>query len=302
MWALSGTTGKSARPLAQSNYIRPMRSPVSRIAAIAAVLALGALCPVPAQAGDGPPPDTMCAVEGRTVVEGWGVATCRQFHESGAAVHLPEDSTRAVYGLWDGTGLLTRSGTLPVAGGRWETLSPISGLYLRATPRDGTATNPVPVLLVKPSAVLSPMAGLQARVGVQWFDPPPGVSDTTALLRFTSSTAAEVATYRHGLRVGARCIPALADTKTTRAAYEPFFGEGDLALLWFAGMHAPVDSEIVVDSQMGPSWMTRGPALIDLLSGPWQPTRVDFTIHANPIGTPAQMAGPLGPTRDRGRC
>lgn len=272
------------------------------IATLAAVLAVGALSRLPATAGDIPRPDTMCAVEGRTVVEGWEVTTCRQFHDSGAAVFLPADSTRAVYGLWDGTGLLTRSGTLPVAGARWDALSQVSGLYLRATPRDGTATNPVPVLLVRSSAVLTPMAGLQARVGIRWIDPPDDVPDAPAILRFTSSTTAEVATYRHGLRVGPRCIPALADTKATRAAYEPFFGEGDLALLWFAGMHAPVDSEIVVDSQMGPSWMSRGPALIDLLSGPWQPTRVDFSIHANPVGTPAQMAGPLGPIRDRGRC
>ena len=279
-----------------------MRPISSWIAAIAALLALGALSPVPAHAGDVPPPATMCAVEGRTVVEGWGVTTCRQFHPSGAAVRLPADSARTVYGLWDGTGLLTRSGTLPVAGGRWDDLAQITGLYLRARLVDGAATNPVPVLLVESSAVLTPLAGLQARVGIRWINPPPGVSDAPALLRFTSATTAQVATYRHGLRVAARCIPALAATKTTRAAYEPFFGQGDLAVLWFAGMHAPVDSEIVVDSQMGPSWMTRGPALIDLLSGPWLPTQVDFSIHANPIGTPAQMVGPLRPIHDRGRC
>ncbi len=282
-----------------------MRSPVPLLAALVAVVGLGTALSPAAQAtvaGDVPPPTTMCAVEGRTLVEGWGVTTCRQFHPSGAAVRLPADSSRTVYGLWDGAGLLTRSGTLPVAGGRWDDLAQISGLYLRARLVDGAATNPVPVLLVESSAVLTPLAGLQARVGIRWINPPPEVSDAPALLRFTSATTAQVATYRHGLRVGARCIPALADTKATRAAYEPFFGQGDLALLWFAGMHAPVDSEIVVDSRMGPSWMTRGPALIDLLSGPWTPAQVDFTIHANPIGTPAQMVGPLRPIHDRGRC
>ena len=282
-----------------------MRSPVPLLAALVAVVGLGTALSPAAQAtvaGDVPPPTTMCAVEGRTLVEGWGVTTCRQFHPSGAAVRLPADSSRTVYGLWDGAGLLTRSGTLQVAGGRWDDLAQISGLYLRARLVDGAATNPVPVLLVESSAVLTPLAGLQARVGIRWINPPPEVSDAPALLRFTSATTAQVATYRHGLRVGARCIPALADTKATRAAYEPFFGQGDLALLWFAGMHAPVDSEIVVDSRMGPSWMTRGPALIDLLSGPWTPAQVDFTIHANPIGTPAQMVGPLRPIHDRGRC
>lgn len=282
-----------------------MRSPVPLLAALVAVVGLGTALSPAAQAtvaGDVPPPATMCAVEGRTVVEGWGVTTCRQFHPSGAAVRLPSDSSRTVYGLWDGAGLLTRSGTMPVAGGRWDDLAQITGLYLRARVVDGAATNPVPVLLVESSAVLTPLAGLQARVGIRWINPPPGVSDAPALLRFTSATTARVATYRHGLRVGARCIPALAGTKATRDAYEPFFGQGDLALLWFAGMHAPVDSEIVVDSRMGPSWMTRGPALIDLLSGPWVPSQVDFTIHANPIGTPAQMVGPLRPIHDRGRC
>ena len=282
-----------------------MRLPAHRLAALAAILALGLAPMTSAHAtatGDVPGPDTMCAVEGRAVVEGWGVTTCRQFHPSGAAVRLPGDSARVVYGLWDGSGLLTRSGTLPVAGDRWDALGQVTGLYLRARLVDGTATNPAPVLLVKSSAVLTPLVGLQARVGIRWMSPPEGISDAPALLRFTSSTTAEVATYRHGLQVGSRCIPALADTKATRAAYEPFYGDGSLALLWFGGMHAPVDSRIVVDSQRGPSWMTEGPALIDLLSAPWTPARVDFGIHANPIGTPAQMAGPLGPIRDRGRC
>ena len=64
----------------------------------------------------------------------------------------------------------------------------------------------------------------------------------------------------------------------------------------------PLDSEIVIDSPSGPSWMTPGPALIDLLSTGWQPSRASFTIHANPIGTPANLDGPLSAPGDSDRC
>lgn len=128
------------------------------------------------------------------------------------------------------------------------------------------------------------------------------VADATALLRFPSRTTAQIATYRHGLRVDGACIKSLAKSPADRALYAPYFTKGDLELLWFPAMHMELDSEIVIDSPSGPSWMTPGPALIDLLSTGWQPSRVSFTIHANPIGTPANLDGPLVAQDDNGRC
>jgi len=243
-----------------------------------------------------------CAAMGTTTVLGTTVATCREFHATGAGVRLPADSPRATYGLWDGSGLLTRSGAVPTSGAGWGDLSGVRGLYLAATLQDGVAVDPRPALLVRSSAVLSPLVGQQARAEVSWMSPPDGIANAPALIRFPSRTTATVATYRHGLRVGSQCIPALAASGSARAAYKPFFGGGDLKLLWFPAMHSELDSEIVIDSMAGPSWMTPGPALIDLLSSTWEPTRVDFRIHANPIGTPANIDGRLSPERDRGRC
>ncbi|MFM9048809.1 MAG: hypothetical protein ACKOMX_02030, partial [Actinomycetota bacterium] len=230
------------------------------------------------------------------------VPTCRQFHASGAAVRFPADTAEATYGLWDGTALLTRSGTIPIAGDGWEQLASVTGLYLMASVKEGLAVDPTPALLVRPSAVLDPLVGRQARVMVRWLAPPEGATDARAILRFPTRSTAEIATYRQGLRVGATCVAALAKTPAARQLYAPFFADGTLALLWYPAMHTALDSEIVIDSPNGPSWMTRGPELIDLLRDPWKPTRVAFSIHANPMGTPAQIKGPLSAEKDGGRC
>lgn len=244
----------------------------------------------------------MCAAMGTTTVARTSVPTCRAFHGSGSAVRVPADTAAATYGVWDGSGLLTRTGTIPTSGDDWDQLTDVRGLYIRASVVGGQAVDPVPALLVKSSAVLDPLVGLQARVKVTWISPPDGAADATALLRFPSRTTAQIATYRHGLRVDGACIKSLAKSPADRALYAPYFAKGDLELLWFPAMHMELDSEIVIDSPSGPSWMTPGPALIDLLSSGWQPSRVSFTIHANPIGTPANLDGPLVAQDDNGRC
>jgi len=63
-------------------------------------------------------------------------------------------------------------------------------------------------------------------------------------------------------------------------------------------MHTALDREIVIDSPKGPNWVTRGAALIDLLSDLWTSTRVSFRAH--PMGTTAQIKGPLTALKDAG--
>lgn len=243
-----------------------------------------------------------CAAMGTTTIDGTTVATCHTFHSSGAGVRLPNDTAAATYGVWDGSALLTRAGTVATSGDGWEDLSGIHGLYIRASVADGVATDPVPALLVRSSAVLDPLVGLQALVKVTWISPPDGARARTAVLRFPTRRTAQIATYRHGLRVEGSCVRALAASPADRALYAPYFAKGDLELLWFPAMHAALDSRVVIDSPSGPSWMTAGPALIDLLAAVWQPSRVSFNIHANPMGTPATLTGPLSLEGDRGRC
>jgi hypothetical protein len=240
-----------------------------------------------------------CAVMGTATVAGVTTPTCRRFHDGGAAIRLPADAPEATYGLWDGSRFLTRGGTLDVRGDGWEAVSMTSGLYLRAQVSDGVATDPVPALLVRQSAVLQPLVGLQAVARIEWLTPPDGVKDAPVILRFPRADVATVSTYRRSIAVKGACIPDLTASSAARQAYAPFFGEGRLRTYWTGGMHAPLDSEIVIDSATGPSWMTRGPALIDLLDGPWRPARVSFSIHANPMGTPASITGSLGPARGK---
>lgn len=241
--------------------------------------------------------DDPCAVVGTATVAGVATPTCRRFHASGAAVRLPADTPAATFGLWDGSRFLTRGGTIDVHGGGWEAVSMATGLYLRARVVGGTATNPHPALLVRQSAVLQPLVGLQAVAEIEWLTPPDGVKDARVILRFPRADVATVATYRRSIAVKGSCIADLTASPVAQQAYAPFFDEGRLEMTWLGGMHAPLDSEIVMDAPSGPSWMTRGPALIDLLDGPWKPSRVSFSIHANPMGTPASITGALGPTR-----
>lgn len=239
-----------------------------------------------------------CAVMGTAEVAGVTVPACRRFHGTGAAVRLSADTPEATYGVWDGRRLLTRSGAVAAQGAEWESLA-TPGLYLRARVLGRVATDPEPALFVSQSAVLRPLVGLQAVARIEWIDPPTGVKDARVILRFPAADVATVATYRRSIAVKGTCIADLTATPAAKRAYAPFLGDGRLELLWMGGMHMPVDSQIVLDSPNGPSWMTRGPALIDLLKGPWRPARVDFSIHAAPIGTPASIAGSL--TQEIGR-
>lgn len=238
-----------------------------------------------------------CAEMGTTKVAGLVVPTCRRFHPSGAAVRLPADTPAATYGLWNGKRMVTRAGSLRGSGEGWDSFSQPGQVYLRARVVDGVAVDPTPALVVRPSAVLSPLVGLQAVARVQWLSPPDGVTDAPAVLRFPSARTATLATYRRALNVNRKCIAALAGTPATAEAYAPFFDGGRLDLLWFSDMHGPLNSEIVISSPSGPSWMTRGPALIDLLEEPWRLRRVSFSIHASPVGTPASITGGLTEVR-----
>ena len=135
-----------------------------------------------------------------------------------------------------------------------------------------------------------------------WRIPPAGISDADALLAFTSRTTASILNYRHAAGIEGHCMAALAASSAERSAYDPFFGSGALTVYWTPSMHAPTDSEIVLDAPTGPSWMSPGPQIIDLLEGPWRPTQVSFHIHANPIGTPATLEGPLMPGTSATGC
>ena len=263
--------------------------------AVALVAVLAVLTPTSAsaQTTDRTALPSPCAEMGTTKVAGVTVPTCRRFHPSGAAVRLPADTAAATYGLWNGQKMLTRSGSLRVSGDGWDAFSQPGQVYLRARVVDGVAVDPTPALLVRPSAVLSPLVGLQAVARVRWSSPPDGVTDAPVVLRFPSARTATVATYRRALDVDGTCIAALAGTPAAAEAYAPFFDDGRLELLWYGDMHVPVNSQIVISSPSGPSWMTRGPVLIDLLDEAWRPSRVRFSIHANPIGTPASITGTL---------
>ncbi len=273
----------------------------SALAATALTLVLTSAAPaaLASPAGD---TSTPCPTMSTAQAAGQTVPTCEAFYGSGAAIKVPADTTTVVYGLLNAGTLQTRSGDFPASSDAWQPYETAFGLLVRARIVDGAAVYPRPVVLVRQRPVLQPLLGTHARAAVEWMSPPAGVQDGTAVLAFTSRTSATVLNYHRAARIDGRCVPGLATTNATKAAYAPYLDSGTLEVYWTPGMHSPTDSEIVMDSPSGPSWMTPGPQLLDLLGGPWKPTKVDFRIHANPIGTPATIAGTIKPGATAQRC
>ena len=276
---------------------------VARLLIVACLCTLGLLSFAPAALATAPgatqPP---CPALGSTQVAGRTMATCLAFYSSGAAIRVPADTATTVYGVLSDTTLHTRSQDLPVGGRAWEPYRAALGLLIKARVAQGKAVDPQPVVLVTQRAVLTPLAGRHVHAAIGWLSPPEGVSDTDAVIAFPSRTTARVLNYHRPARLEGHCMPAVASTAAERAAYAPFFADGTLTVYWTPGMHTPTDSEIVLDSPVGPSWMASGPQIVDLLSGPWQPRELSFGIHANPIGTPATLTGPLMPGVSARRC
>ena len=275
---------------------------VRRALIVAAVAALGlSISPALASSSSAAAP-AACRAMGSTEVAGRTVVTCQAFYTSGPAIRVPADTATVVYGVLSEGTLKTRSGDIPVAGSAWKQYASTFGLLIKARITKGTAVDPRPVVLVSQRAVLAPLAGQHSHAAIEWMSPPDGVGDADALVAFTSRTSASILNYHRAASIEGHCMPAIAATAAEKSAYAPFFGKGTLAVFWNPGMHSPTDSEIVLDSRSGPSWMSPGPQIVDLLTGPWKPTEVSFRIHANPIGTPATLEGPLMPGTTATRC
>lgn len=249
----------------------------------------------PAQAGG----DPACPSMGRATAFGVDVPSCLSLYDAGPGIHLPSDTSTRVYGVAaDGT-FTTRAGSVAVSGPAWAAFTGSDAArVIVVARRSGTAvSNPRPVLYVDSAAILRPLAGQQGVLDIAWVAPPAGVTNGKGLLRFSRPAHATLANLSRPVRAGGECLPALSDP-----AYAPYFGSGHFTLTWFPAMHTPADSEIVLDAGTGPTWMTRGPQVADLMSGAWHPIEVAFGIHANPLGTPASLTGPLGPLKPLRSC
>ena len=217
---------------------------------------------------------------GSATVNGQRLPSCEQLYASGAAIRLPADSPTATYGSFAGNTFATRGGDFTVSGSDWSAWQGpgTDAVVFVARITGGQATNPRAVLVIAQGAVLGPLVGLQARVDISWVAPPAGVSNAKGLLRFANLGRATLANLRAPVQAGGTCLPSLATTAPV-GTYQAFFGNGHFTLTWYPAMHAPGDSEIVLDPGSGPTWMTGAASIPTLLSAPWRPTTVSFGIH-----------------------
>lgn len=281
-----------------------------------AVIVVGLFAAFTPSASGGAVPDgsaAACAAIGAPVQVG-RVATvaCTRFHPD-VAIRLPEPTATVSYGYLSGrTGeqvmLETPTRSIPVQAGVGSYITDDVALAARvlvsATIRGGTVTAVRPWLYIDESAIVSVFGGRQLTGRAVTMGAPAGVRSSMWLrMAFNADgTVARIVNYSAPLRGRGACRPAIL-TPTSRAFVRSTLGaHGILDLSWSPAMHAPGDSEIVLTSKRGPSYMTRGPLLDELIKGPWAPTELSFAIHGNPIGSVAQISGALAARTPLVRC
>lgn len=261
---------------------------------------------------------TVCQRMGTAVkISGVSVPTCAALYKSVPGIRVGKDSRTVKYGTVASFGKSTfidrtgKSFSIPpklvpsnpkVGVGGAKSLSQV--LYA-ATLKYGKVSALKPVLFVPARAVVNPYRGLMF-VGdvsnlrpaesipdsdwVRWdFNP---ASNTDGSLSGTFSNLNQSIRRSSILEPPAPCQSALNSGSLRTDWYSQVLGtDAGIKLSWDPAMHGPGDSELVV-SIGNVSYMTHSPTLTELLSASIRPSAsVTFSIHGNPMGTPADFAG-----------
>lgn len=252
--------------------------------------------------------DTPCLRMGSHVsVLGHATPTCVQFYAD-TAVHAPLPTAAIAYGYLEGAmGALhtfhSVYGSISVANGVGAKIinnaSLSARLLVRATIATGEVIAVEPWLYITDSAVASGYADKQITGRAVALAPPAGVPASMwmriAFAQRANKVSGRIVNYQRGVKAHGSCHPAMLTAATASFVRQTLGSHGDFTVSWSPAMHAPGDSEVVLQTSRGPSYMTRGPVLAELISGPWAPTEVSFVIHGNPVGTIAQLQGSVGP-------
>lgn len=252
--------------------------------------------------------DTPCLRMGSPVrVLGHATPTCVQFYAD-IAVHAPLPTATIAYGYLEGSmGALhtfhSVYGSIIVANGVGAKIinnaSLSARLLVRATIAAGEVIAVEPWLYITDSAVTSGYADKQITGRAVALAPPAGMPASMwmriAFGQRANKVSGRIVNYQHGVKAHGSCHSAMLTTSTAAFVRRTLGSHGNFTVSWSPAMHAPGDSEVVLQTSRGPSYMTRGPVLAELISGPWAPTEVSFVIHGNPVGTIAQLQGSVGP-------
>ena len=276
------------------------------VVAVVAVLPL-VLVPM-AQAAPSGSMDTPCLRMGSPVrVLAHVTPTCVQFHAD-IAVHAPLPTSTTAYGYLEGAMGAVHTfhsvyGSITVANGVGakiiNNVSLSARLLVRATIAAGEVTAVEPWLYITDTAVTSVYADKQITGRAVALAPPAGVPASMwmriAFAQRAKDVVGRIVNYQRGVKAHGSCHPAMLTAGTAAFVRQTLGSHGDFMLSWSPAMHAPGDSEVVLQTSRGPSYMTRGPVLSEIISGPWAPTEVSFVIHGNPVGTIAELQGSVGP-------
>ena len=260
-----------------------------------------------------------CLVMGAAVsVAHKPVSTCAAFYKKGTAIHIVKDIPTTRYGIVlvpttrpaQSAVLINRDGaqtTMPIkfvpTGLRSDPV--ISQYIFRATLRKGKIIGLKPFLFVPTETMVKPFAQSQFIGTVHNMSPASGIASTAWMRwnftnidvehklqgRFVNLNSAVRASPI--LEPPAPCRAPLNNGGATSAWYSKTLGTSEsMTMFWDPAMHAPMDSELVVVTGSGVSYMTSAPSINTLLKAKLDTTRdYSFTIHGNPMGTPYQFTG-----------
>ena len=324
--ALCVHSGTMTSPRLRTARFSP-RSPSVVVTAVALVLAALATTPGAAVATAVKP----CKEMGPLVtINRLAVPSCKTLYSSGAAIRLPKDSRTVKYGVLD---TLTTATFIDRAGQRLTVTTKLtpkeptigaggmksySQVVYQASLRNDKITKVTPALFVSTKTVLRPYLN-QSFIGELTNLLPDADVPATDFVRmdfgasFTSEGALSgsftnlVNSVRRSqlLEPPAPCEPALLGVDSARDAwYAKIFGTSPaVTLAWDPAMHGPQDSELVIYVGGGISYMTHSPTLLELMKGNLGiRAQKQFTIHGNPMGTPASFTGSFAPTYPLRTC
>ena len=228
--------------------------------------------------------------------------TCATFYDRGAAIHLPADNATTKYGvLFDTAGFFDRFGNNYGSDVTLGLAPRVAGaIIVKATMSSNRVSAAEPVLEILPAAVLKRYTG-KAFIGlVKNLNPPANVKhypwfqmDFYQRIR-NGRVFGEFLNYRVGIRWNhmKHCRYGVMRTAAEHRWYRPIIGPTNkVSLSWNPAMHA-TDSELTLTFSSGVSYMRALPPTASLLRRNLKsPGLYEFTIHGNPVGTPAVFSG-----------
>jgi hypothetical protein len=294
-------------------------TPVNRklILFVALAMSVSFGASIPATAASKP-----CLAMGASVKIGYvSVPTCAKFYTTKSAIRLPSDNANVKFGV-----IVTgQSGSSAMAAlmDRKNKSTSLSGKLVpsvlvgkkeavqyifQATIKHGHVTKLTPVLFVPTTTMLKPFFNTQFIGTVNNLIPADGINASEWIrwnfnqLNSDQRLSGQFVNLNQAVRASqmmeppAPCEPALLSLDSKDGWYSSILGTSSaIAMYWDPAMHTRMDSEYVVVMSSQITYMTSAPSINTLLSSTVHiASAKSWSIHGNPMGTPANFDAGLG--------